>query len=377
MNPQLRSSDRLNCTECINLNVDTPSFRKEWTWKSPVSGITPTTSGLTQVLNSSPTDRFAPRRIAPIHAVIVCALLNVFSPGLWAEEQPFPTEGVQVNKAFVDFIDDSTLASARLGIIKKLYVREGDLVNKDDPLLELDDRVAAAQYRTAREEAKNTVEIEFANASMKVAKAEYELNLQANLRVPGAVPLIEVERLQLQYERALLQIKQARHQQQVNILKSEEAAQVKDTYLVKAEFPGVVTKVEKFVGEGVREGDSILSISDPSRVKVQGFIHTADVFRIKKGDPVKVKIDIPDFDTPHEEFIFDGKLVFIDNSVDSVKFDEVQVWAEVTNEFENDQPILRKGFLTRMIILTDVPPPRPKAIPKTTMVDLQHLPVLR
>lgn len=330
------------------------------------------------MLNSSPTDRFAPRWTAPIHAVIVCALFTLFAASVPAEEAPFPTEGVEVGRAEIKYIDDSTFASSRLGLITELHVREGDMVQKGDILLKLDSRVAEAQYATAAEEARNTVEIEFANASMKVARAEYLLNLGANLRVPGAVPEIEVQRLMLQYQRSLLQIKQARHQQKVNEMKKEEAGQVKDTYMVKAEFPGIVTEVLKFVGEGVREGDPILKISDPSRVKIEGFIHPADVFRVKKGDPVKVKLEIEDFDIPQEEIIFDGKLVFVDNAVTPPTFDQVRVAAEVTNEFENDYPILRKGFRARMIILSDVPPPKPKAAPaKTAMVDIEHLPVLR
>lgn len=337
--------------------------------------MTNTPTGLIQVLNSSPTDRFAPRRTAPIHSAIVCALLLIIGTVAAAEEEPFPTDGVQVINTRVSYIDYSTFASSRLGIIREMHVREGDLVSPGQSLMQLDDRVAEAQYNTAAVEAQNTVEIRFAAASADVARAEYESNLQANLRVPGAVPQIEVERLKLAYVRSLLQIQQARHQKKVNELKSVEAAQMKDTYLVAAKFQGVITKLFKKVGEGVREGDPILTVSDPTRVKVSGFVHTRDVHRIKPGDPVKVKIDIPDFDIPDEELVFEGKLTFIDDTVDATTFDKIGVSAEVENIFEDGKPILRQGYIARMIILTDVPPAKLKAPPKAAMLDRQHIPV--
>ncbi len=339
--------------------------------------MTSTPTGLTQVLNISPTDRFAPRRTAAILSAIACTLFLLAGTFASAEEEKFPSDGVIVSDARIKYINYSTLASSRLGIIRELYFREGDFVKEGDLLLNLDDRVADAQFNTAAEEAKNTVEIRFAIASKDLARAEYESNLQANLRVPGAIPQIEVDRLKLAYQRSLLQIMQAKHQKRINELKRDEASQMKDTYQVSAKFQGVITKLEKNVGEGVREGDPILTVSDPTRVKVFGYVHTRDVHRIKQGDPVKVKIDIPDFDIPDEDFIFDGKLTFIDDTVDATTFDRIEVSAEVQNIIADGKPILRQGYLVRMIILTDVPPAKAKLGPKSAMLDRMHVPVLK
>lgn len=328
-----------------------------------------------QVLTTFPTDRAAPRGFSGIRSLIACILCcGTFAAVSAAEPAPWPDSGVNVQNARILYLNESTLASSRLGIIKKLNVKEGSQVELGDELLILDDRVVEAQYATAKMQASNDVEIHFAVASSELARAEYELNLQANLRVPGAVPLIEVERLRLAYLRSLWQIKQAKHQQKVEVLKSYEAGELKNTYRVNAEFPGIITKVHKSIGEGVREGDPILDIVDPSRVKVEGFIHIEDAFRVKKGCAVKIKLEIPEFDIPEEDVIFDGKLTFVDNSVDFVQQEKLRVTAEV----ENNDLILRQGFQARMIIITDIPQPvRKGSGPKTAFFAPDHVPVLQ
>lgn len=326
-----------------------------------------------QVLNSTAHDRTTLIRLA-VSLVLVVGLLIFPRPVFSAEgDDDWSKAGVEVHDARITYLDSATLASSRLGIIKHLHVREGTQVDEGTPLLELDDRVVDAQLKTARKQAENKVELEFAKRSADLARAEWELNLAANIRVPGAVPQIEVERLRLAYARALLQIKQARHQSEVDKLKSDEASALKDTYHINAEFPGIVTKIHKFLGEGIREGDPILDISDPSRVKVQGYINFAEVHRVKKGDKVKVKLNLPDFELDQEDLVFDGELVFVDTSVDFVRQQEVRVWAEV----KNPDMVLRQGFLAKMVILTDVPPPvRKPAAAKTAWLDLEHLPVM-
>jgi len=320
----------------------------------------------------APTTRISPRGLPLTRKLLVCAVVSFAAGTLSAEEIPWPKQGVEVERPRIWYLDASTFASSRLGIIRKI-VREGTEVKVGDELLVLDDRVADAQFKTAAAEAENKVEIHFAVASSALARAEYELNLQANLRVPGAVPLIEVERLKLAYERSLWQIKQALHQNRINGLKSDEASEMRNTYRVHAEFPGVVTKVHKFIGEGIREGDPIIEISNPAKVKIEGFIHPEELHRVKKGARVKVKLDIPEFDIPQEDLVFDGELKFVDNAVDFVQH-HVRVWAEV----DNPDLVLRAGFLTKMMIETDVPPPvRKESRPKSAWLDREHVPVLR
>src|SRR5262249_27799408 len=125
-------------------------------------------------------------------------------------------------------IDDVKISAEEAGKLMNMDVREGANVSALALLATIDDRRAQAQkrviefqYRQAKEQADNDVNVRFSQAAAKVADAEYEESLEANRIAAGAVAATEVRRLLLTAQKSTLAIEQSRLEQTVARLASE------------------------------------------------------------------------------------------------------------------------------------------------------------
>jgi macrolide-specific efflux system membrane fusion protein len=245
----------------------------------------------------------------------------------------------------VKLIDQVILASDQPGIISYIEPEEGDEVRAGQTVARLRDEVAAAVYARVAKEAENDVEIRYARKAADVAKAELEASVEANRLVPTAVPPIELDRLRLTHERSVLQIEQAENQQVINgLLRDEKDAELK-RYKIEAPFDGVVTLVFKSEGEALRQGDPILELKNTKRVRVEGQVEIQDVWRVRPGARVEVRLDIPKLDLDIEKETFAGRISFVDVTVQPVGR-TTRIWAEVANH----KNLLRAGLTTTMTI---------------------------
>lgn len=252
---------------------------------------------------------------------------------------------IELQKCHVKLIDTVVLASDRPGVISYLEAEEGDAVRKDQQVVGFKDEAAQAIYKVAKQKSENDVHIRFAKASADVAKKEYEKNLQANMKVPGTVTAVEIERSRLNWEKAILQGEQAEHEQLVAKLEMEKAAEDLKTYKITAPFDGKVRRILKRPGEAVSQGTPILDMVSTRRVKVEGYLPIEDAWSVKAGDSVDVRVDIPGRELPIENEVFEGKVVFVDPTVSPVTHG-TRIWAEVQNPGER----LIEGLYAKMKI---------------------------
>ena len=110
-------------------------------------------------------------------------------------------------------------------------VKEGQIVKKGDLSPQIDDaipqaekRKATAERNAAKEKADSDVDIRYATAAADVAKYEYLKNKEAYDTVKNAVPWVEVKRLELAWQRAVLQIEQSQVERRINKLTVETKA---------------------------------------------------------------------------------------------------------------------------------------------------------
>jgi RND family efflux transporter MFP subunit len=263
--------------------------------------------------------------------------------------EPARQKSVEIEKqCTISLIDEVTLSCDRPGIIAFVLPREGDAVLSGQLVVSLQDDVPKATLAVADEEARSDVEIRYAVKAGEVARAEYEKVLDANRINEKTFPLVEVERLRLAAEKTVLEKESAEHRQQVNRLKRDEAQAQLETYRIKAPFDGVVTRAHRSPGEAVRQGDQVLELASTRRVRVEGAVRIRDVWSVKQGARVQVRLDIPDVDLEIEKQIFTGRVVFVDVKAEPVSA-TVRVWAEV----DNPDNLLRAGLFARMTILVD------------------------
>jgi RND family efflux transporter MFP subunit len=252
---------------------------------------------------------------------------------------------VTLKKCSVKLIATAVLASDRPGLIASVEPKEGDDVRKDQKLVLLKDEVAIAIFQISKEKSENDVNKRFAEASAAVAKAEWEKMLESNRKVPGSIPSIEVERARLNYVKAMLQGEMAAHELKVATLEKEKAFADLQTYKIEAPFDGKVRKVHKHKGEAVTQGTPILELVNTKLVKVEGYLPLEDLWNVRRGDLVEVRVDIPDRDLDIEKEVFEGKIYFVEPSVSPVTHG-ARVWAEVQNSGER----LIEGLYANMTI---------------------------
>lgn len=279
-------------------------------------------------------------------------ILGGAAASAWSGNEPPPAPGarepkpIKVDRCTVKLIDEVILSSERAGILGVVSVREGDRVEEGKLLATLKDDVARASLAVAEIEASSDIDIRFAQNASEVAAVEYEKVQEANRRVPGTVPGVEVRRARLAADKTVLEIEKARHTHDVQVAKRDEAAAQLATYRIEAPFEGFVTRVHLSRGAAVRQGDPVIELVSTRKVRVEGYISVNELTHVRQGSKVKVQLDATDDGAESAKQSFPGKIVFVDVKSTPVEH-KVRVWAEVEN-LENK---LRSGLTPTMTIL--------------------------
>jgi HlyD family secretion protein len=168
------------------------------------------------------------------------------------------------------------------GRIAKIYVEEGDKVQKGRLLAELDTRAARLQ-------------MDQADAAVAVAQANYndaEKNMERMERLikENAVSEQQYEKIKLAFESAEAQLNQAKAA--LNLSKYNL-----DVSIMEAPFSGVVASKNAEVGDvinpmmgGLSPNSGVITLMDFSRVKIEVDVSHQDVVRIKKGQPASMVV---------------------------------------------------------------------------------------
>ncbi len=246
----------------------------------------------------------------------------------------------------VKIIDQIPLASDRAGVLSEMNLREGDPITARQRVARIRDDVIQAQFVIAQQNAEYVADVAAKEKSYLIAQNEYRQAVNANRDTARTVPEIEVERLKLATELALAEVEKAKHELQVHRLERDQASAELQAYGITAPFSGVVTKVFKKRGEAVRQGDPVIEITSTERVRVDGWLELPDSYRVSQGMPVKVQLDIENYDLPEEKQVFDGRVTFLDVVVEPTG-EKVRISAEVVNH----DNILRAGLTARMTIV--------------------------
>ncbi|MBN1481216.1 efflux RND transporter periplasmic adaptor subunit [candidate division KSB1 bacterium] len=175
--------------------------------------------------------------------------------------------------------------SARISAeIMKIHVKEGDLVEKGQLLVELDSKF----YEANREKAESGVMS--AQASLKKAEADYA-------RVQDLFKQSLASQAELDAKEAEMLLAQSQLRQAEASLR--EADDNLDKTRLLAPMDGVVTKLNKEEGEiavgSQFQADPVMTVSDLSRMEVLAEIDENDVVLVSLGDATKIEVDaIPD-----------------------------------------------------------------------------------
>jgi macrolide-specific efflux system membrane fusion protein len=264
----------------------------------------------------------------------------------------------------VSLIDEVKVPTREAGVIKRLAIRQGDLVKKGDILAEIDDdqpqmerRRAEAEHSQAVAKAASDVDVRYSEKAQDVAKATYEKAAQSDERVKGSVTEVERQRLRLEWEKTELQIEQAKLERHLTALAAtskqvelEAAEQAIERRRIRSPLDGEVEEVFPHEGEWLQPGEPLARIITIDRLYVDGFV---DATRfgpaVLRGRPVTVEVSL---DNGRVESL-EGKIFKIKHRVEGGSY---RVVAEVKNRQDRGEWILRAGQIVRMTIHSGQPP---------------------
>ncbi|NND96951.1 MAG: HlyD family efflux transporter periplasmic adaptor subunit [Pirellulaceae bacterium] len=229
------------------------------------------------------------RSVQFLQALLLAGLGGfVFGSSGVAQDQ---TGGIKVQDCVVRFAAEIQVPALETGRVAHVHVQANDAINVGQPIARLDDqtllmRRKAAQTRlvAAQTDADSVIELQYAEAALKEANAEYKLNSEIQEKIGGSIARQRMRQLSLSVERGVLEVAQARqridHARVELDLRQAEVAMLDDQLKnlhVDSPLDGVVLSVDRSAGEWIEKGQPIATVAQIDRLHVHALIDSAKI----------------------------------------------------------------------------------------------------
>ena len=252
-------------------------------------------------------------------------------------------------------LQEAEVPAQQLGLLQTITVTEGESVEAGQILAALDSResmmaVARAQleYAQAESKANNKVQVQYAEKSLEVARAELERSRESIAKFAKSISQSQLDVERLTVEKLVLERQQAEHELKLQrfdmqlMQKELEAARLRlQQHQLRAPFAGRVVLIRGRVGEWVEVGAPVLRLVAIDKLRAEGFLQADQATENMVGKSVQIEVG-----SVAKSMQVTGILRFVSPEMDPVT-KQVRVWAEVPNIDEK----LRPGQQGRLEIL--------------------------
>jgi multidrug efflux pump subunit AcrA (membrane-fusion protein) len=287
------------------------------------------------------------------------------APAQLAEVGAAPGGPIVIQPCLVSLIDEAKVSTKEAGVLVEVAVAPGARVKQGDLLARIDDvdakahlDVAKFKLEQAEEEAKSDVNVRYSRAAAAVAEADYRAAEEANRRAPNTYSATDLRRLWLTWNRATLEIEKSQVDLRIAGLKakvSQAETKVAEENLNRRQIispvDGIVVEVKRRPGEWVqpellrREAVAeetagyVVHVVRLDRLRVEGLVDPA---LAPPGTLLNRTVTVAP--ARGRAAAFQGKVVFVSPlAQNDGKF---RIWAEVQNQEQNGEWILRPGLTT-------------------------------
>lgn len=182
------------------------------------------------------------------------------------------------------------LAAAESGIVIGINVEEGDAVEKDQALADLNQDVLKAGVEIARSHRDSVSALKSAEAELQL-RSERLRKLQ-ELRINQNASEEEVNRARLEFEVAEARVLQVRESLEIKRLEYERIRLQLALRTVRSPIDGVVTELYRDIGEFVSPADPVvLTIVQLNPLRATFSVPATDVRSLRKGQTIPVRVD--------------------------------------------------------------------------------------
>lgn len=276
---------------------------------------------------------------------------------------PAAAEPIAVQSVYLRLSEDIDVPARVPGVLSEMNAPEGAFVEQGTLLARVEDNEArlardraAIEVEVATRLADKEIEIEIARKALAVATTELARAERSRQAVRGAVPQAEIDRLQLEVDRASAEIRQTERDAAIAVVtarlkKAEHAlAELKlERHAISSPLRGRVIEHYKHRGEWVEPGENVMRLVRLDTLRAEGFVEAGSLAADLTGATVLLKVDLPGRGASE----FRGELVFVAPEVEPTT-GQVLVRAEIKNE----DLLLRPGLGASMTIIpadTSVP----------------------
>lgn len=257
-----------------------------------------------------------------------------------ADEITSKPETVVVHDVQLTVIQQVDLPARDEGVLAHIPVRVGQMVKRQDVLVQLNDEEASMTLERARlelqiaeQDSQNDTHRRLAQKKLAVVESELQRAKQSNAEFANSVSQTEIDELQLKTDQASIQIEQARHEQMqaelTRKLKDNEfrlANRILQRRQIRASLDGQIVQIYHQPGEWIKPGEPVVRILRLDRLRVEGFLNANRMTPQLDDAPIVLTVALPN--KPRVQF--SGRIVFVSPEINPVN-GQVRFWAEVEN----------------------------------------------
>lgn len=277
-------------------------------------------------------------------AVVLTACLAMAAQGAESADGAQDATAVRLPGFVVALIDDVNVAARESGVLTAVHVQEGQLVKKGDVLGQVDDSdaklrrlIAKSELISAEEQAKSDASLKAAEATVGVARAEYEGTMEIKQRSPDAISDFEVRRKRLTHERSVYESINAQLEHKVAELtvdtRSKQLQAVENEIKrrqIESPLDGVVERRLRDEGEWVQAGEPVFRVVRMDRLRVEGLLSSEEFMPADvAGRTVIIEVK-----TPHGIEKRQARISFVSTVIDAGR--DFRVFAEFDNPRQSD-----------------------------------------
>lgn len=175
----------------------------------------------------------------------------------------------------VEAVRNTTIAAQVAGAVVDLRVQAGDRVTRGQVLLRIDAR-AAAQGTAA-----SAAQVDAARSQLDVASREFER--QKRLAAKQYISQAQLERAEAQYRATAAQVRAQ--------IANASASQIQaGFFVVRAPYAGIVSDVPVTLGDMAAPGRPLLSMYDPSALRVTASLPQTALVGLQAGQPARIEL---------------------------------------------------------------------------------------
>lgn len=255
-------------------------------------------------------------------------------------------------------VHEVKVAAQEAGIVKKILIREGSVVNNGQTLVQLNQELfkfdaerTRAEWELAKLEARNRIDLQFAEQSKKYSQVNLDRLQKAQNQVTLSVSDTELEQSKLELLKAELSEKQAAIQ--IKIAKkradskaSEQAIAATKLKLRTLQSPLAGTVVEVLVEEGewVQAGDTIARIINFEKLKIRGYLPANSISTSDVGQKIRFIAAKPALPNNPQ---FTATITFVSPEIKREFFQDPHV--RVVAEMDNSNHQLRINTIMQVV----------------------------